>query len=187
MGRTLWLLRHAKTVEHPPPGGRDRDRRLSPRGERDADALCRSLKEGALGAPLPAFVIASPAARTQATAKRVFHSLDQSIPIATDQRLYHATPDDVLEIIRELPDDIESACIVGHNPTIQCLSLDLVAEQLRDEPHPGAVRYPPGTLSIVEVPISRWGACTWGEGSLTVFRFPPREGEQDQGNQGEGL
>jgi phosphohistidine phosphatase len=180
MGRTLWLLRHAKAVEHPPPGGRDRDRRLSPRGERDADALCQSLSSGELEVAVPDYVIASPAARTLATAKRAFHALEPPIPIATDQRLYHATPDDVLEIIRELPDDVESACIVGHNPTIQCLSLDLVAEQLRDEPHPGASRYPPGTLSILEIPIARWQECTWGEGALTVFRIPPREGRDGE-------
>ena len=37
--RTLWLLRHAKTVTDPPPGGTDFDRVLAPRGRRDATAL----------------------------------------------------------------------------------------------------------------------------------------------------
>ena len=40
-GRTLWLLRHAKTVTDPPPGGDDFDRVLAPRGRRDAKALGR--------------------------------------------------------------------------------------------------------------------------------------------------
>ena len=39
--RTLWLLRHAKTVTDPPPGGTDFDRVLAPRGRRDATALGR--------------------------------------------------------------------------------------------------------------------------------------------------
>ena len=38
-GRMLWLLRHAKTVTDPPPGGADFDRVLTPRGRRDAAAL----------------------------------------------------------------------------------------------------------------------------------------------------
>ena len=37
--RTLWLLRHAKTVADPPAGGADIDRVLAPRGRRDATAL----------------------------------------------------------------------------------------------------------------------------------------------------
>ena len=39
--RTLWLLRHAKAVTDPPPGGSDFDRVLAPRGRRDATALGR--------------------------------------------------------------------------------------------------------------------------------------------------
>ena len=31
----------------------------------------------------------------------------------------------MLEILRELPDEIEVAGVVGHNPTLHCLSLDL--------------------------------------------------------------
>ena len=41
MPRTLWLLRHAKTVTDPPHGGTDFDRVLAPRGRRDATALGR--------------------------------------------------------------------------------------------------------------------------------------------------
>ena len=39
--RILWLLRHAKAVTDPPPGGSDFDRVLAPRGRRDAAALGR--------------------------------------------------------------------------------------------------------------------------------------------------
>jgi phosphohistidine phosphatase len=175
MAKHLWLLRHAKAVEHPPPGGRDRDRKLSSRGERDAEALGAVLRSAGLGHELPDYVVSSPASRTYATATRAFHQLAPAVPIATDQRLYRATPDDVLEIVRQLPDEVQCACVVGHNPTIHCLSLDLVAEAIEDEPHPGAAQYPPGTLSVIMLPVGSWAKCSWGEGRLEHFWTPPRE------------
>ena len=69
--RTLWLLRHAKTVTDPPPGGSDFDRVLAPRGRRDATALGRlfagrgeGLGPALEGVPLPTVALVSPAART---------------------------------------------------------------------------------------------------------------------------
>ena len=37
--RLFWLLRHAKTLADPPKGGGDHERKLAPRGRKDADAL----------------------------------------------------------------------------------------------------------------------------------------------------
>ena len=76
--RTLWLLRHAKTVTDPPPGGADFDRVLAPRGRRDATALGRlfagageGLGPSLKGVPRPEIALVSPAARTAATAELV--------------------------------------------------------------------------------------------------------------------
>ena len=70
--RTLWLLRHAKAVADPPPGGEDFARVLAPRGRRDAEALGRLIGPGGKGlglgkVRLPQVVLSSPAARTAAT------------------------------------------------------------------------------------------------------------------------
>ena len=69
--RTLWLLRHAKAVTDPPPGGSDFDRVLAPRGRRDAAALGhlfagrgQGLGPALKGVPLPGVALVSPAART---------------------------------------------------------------------------------------------------------------------------
>ena len=76
--RTLWLLRHAKAVTDPPPGGSDHDRVLAPRGRRDASALGRlfaghgeGLGPDLKGVPPPAVALVSPAARTAQTADLV--------------------------------------------------------------------------------------------------------------------
>ena len=65
-------------------------------------------------------------------------------------------PTTSLEILRELPElDEPVVAVVGHNPTIHCLSLDLVSELSLDGPHPALNAYPPGTLSIIELPIEQ--------------------------------
>src|SRR5580698_2894296 len=79
-GRTLWLLRHAKAVADPPPGGDDFDRVLSPRGRRDAEALGRLIGPSGKGLglgkiQLPAVAFVSPAARTTTTAELVLRGM----------------------------------------------------------------------------------------------------------------
>jgi phosphohistidine phosphatase len=167
MAKMLWLLRHFHAVSEPLSGGRDRDRRLSSKGAAAARELGGLLAEGAIDLPLPECVLVSPAVRTRSSAEGVFQDRAELIG---DARLYHATPDDVLDIVRELPDELTVVGIVGHNPTIHCLSLDLVTEHTLEGAHPAATSYPPGTLSIVELPIDRWAEASFGEGALRLQR-----------------
>jgi len=167
MAKMLWLLRHFEALETPPTGGRDRDRVLSPAGAEAAEVLAETLQREALPGWPPQLVLASTAARTQATAKTVFSRQAQ---IHNDGRLYHAIPDDVLEILREVPDEVDVLAIVGHNPTIQCLSLDLVDERLAHGVHPPASTYPPGMLTMIELPIASWSKVAFHEGALVATR-----------------
>lgn len=128
---------------------------------------------GAFG-PVPELVVVSPAARTQATAHAAFDRLARPVPFDTDHRLYRATPDDVLEIVRTFPDDADVAAIVGHNPTIHCLAIDLVVDEPLDGPHPLSSHYPPGTLSVVSMEIASWSSCAWDEGALVSYHVPAK-------------
>ena len=132
--RILWLLRHAKTVTDPPPGGSDYDRVLAPRGRRDATALGRlfagdekGLGPALEGVPRPTVALVSPAARTTATATLVFEDVSAPPQRRLEEGLYGADPQEVLELLRLLPDDVGAAMVVGHNPTAQSLSQGLVS------------------------------------------------------------
>ena len=117
--RTLWLLRHAKTETDPPPGGTDFDRVLAARGRRDATALGRLFAGGTerLDVPrsvhLPAVVLVSPAARTAATADLVLAKLSSPPEVRPEKVLYNAEPDEVLEQLHSLEDDVDSALCQG--------------------------------------------------------------------------
>ena len=133
-GRTLWLLRHAKTVTDPPPGGADFDRVLAPRGRRDATALGRlfagageGLGPGLDAVPRPKIALVSPAARTAATAELVLAEVADPPEYRLEKSLYEADPEEVLAFVRDLPDDVDAAMVVGHNPTAHALSQGLLS------------------------------------------------------------
>jgi phosphohistidine phosphatase len=135
-GHTLWLLRHAKTVADPPKGGVDFDRRLTPRGRRDAVALAELLgRDGAglglpePGVPLPEVALVSPAARTQATAELVLAELDSPPRRQLVPSFYNADPEEILDELRALDDGVRSVMVVGHNPTAHALSQGLITKK----------------------------------------------------------
>jgi phosphohistidine phosphatase len=127
-GRVLWLLRHAKAVVEPPPGGGDHERPLSAKGRRDADALGRRLGEDGdrldLGA-FPELVLCSTATRTRQTAERVMAELSQPPPVEYLRVLYEASPADVVEQLHAVDAAVGSVMVVGHNPTIEILASTL--------------------------------------------------------------
>lgn len=175
MARTLWLLRHAQAVNNPPPGGRDRDRRLSPRGEKQVVDLAEIVEGGGLGLGSPALILTSPATRTRATAEGVFARRGGDVAVATDRRLYQATPDDLLDIIHEVPEEITSLGVVGHNPTIHCLVIDLVEVARPGGLAPPSRSYPPATLSVIEFDVASWEEISWSSGSLRILETPAEQ------------
>jgi phosphohistidine phosphatase len=180
-GRTLWLLRHAKTVADPPPGGSDFDRVLAPRGRRDATALGRlfagageGLGPGLKGVPRPQVALVSPAARTVATAELVLADMADPPQCRFDEGLYGAEPDEVLAALRALPDDVLAAMVVGHNPTAHALSQGLLSP--RDKKGlSSAVRhgFPTCALGVYSFRVDHWADVDAGKAKLAALLAPP--------------
>jgi phosphohistidine phosphatase len=176
--RTLWLLRHAKAVADPPDGGDDFDRILAPRGRRDAAALGRlvggdgaRLEIGEVDLPQVAFV--SPAARTMATADLVLeHVAGLRREAPTD--LYGGDPEDVLDHLRSLGDDVTSAAAVLHNPTALALARGLLAADDSDGLDRVVRRgFPTCALGIYRLEVARWADVAGRCAVLVDLRIPP--------------
>lgn len=134
MLRALILLRHAK-AEPLAPGGTDFERKLTERGEHDADRIGAMLKEA--GAR-PTRVLSSPAPRALATAERALKHLGRA-PLETDQEIFEATPNELLEVLARHR-DAHQVLLVGHNPGMSELASLLVhgrSEELRSLPTAG--------------------------------------------------
>jgi phosphohistidine phosphatase len=185
-GRTLWLLRHAKAVADPPTGSDDFDRALAPRGRRDGAALGRLIGQRGKGhklgkvpgkVPLPQVALVSPAARTTATAEIV---LDKGAP---DARLefpadfYGADPNVVLTRLGELDDDVSSAMVVGHNPTMQALAVGVLASDDKDGRDQLVRRgFPTCALAVIRLDVVEWADVGAQCGRLYDLFTPPFDG-----------
>ncbi len=179
--RTLWLLRHAKTVTDPPPGGTDFDRVLAPRGRRDATALGRlfagngaGLGPVLKGTPRPTVALVSPAARTAATAELVLAGMDQPPECRLDEAFYGAEPEEIIGFMENLPDDAPAAMVVGHNPTAHSLSQGLLSP--RDKEGLSLVArlgFPTCALGVYTFDVEHWADVAARSASLVTLLIPP--------------
>jgi phosphohistidine phosphatase len=121
--RTLILLRHAKSSWSGDES--DIDRPLAKRGRRQAPEAGRWL-----AAEIDRIDVAalSPSRRTRDTWELVAAELTVPPPAHIDDRLYGATSADLLGVVRELPDDLETVVVVGHNPGIEDLAARLTGQ-----------------------------------------------------------
>jgi phosphohistidine phosphatase len=123
--KTLFLVRHAKSSRDDPTLA-DSDRPLNERGMRDAARVGEKL---ARSDARPDLLLSSPARRALTTAEIVAGKLDyRRKDIVVDDRLYAATPDDLLAVVRELDDKAKRVMLFGHNPELTELAHRLSAK-----------------------------------------------------------
>jgi phosphohistidine phosphatase len=176
--RTLWLLRHAKAVADPPPGGTDFDRVLAPRGRRDATALGgrigRRGKGLGLGRHLPEVALVSAAARTTATAELVCAGMAAPPRLERRRDLYGAEPEEVVALLRALGDEVSTVLVVGHNPTMQALGLGLLSPDDTDGRDVAVRRgFPTCALGIYEFGAAAWRDVGARGARLAGLFIPP--------------
>ena len=93
-----------------------------------------------------------------------------------EEDLYGADPDEVLAFLRALPDDVDAAMVVGHNPTAHALSQGLLSP--RDKKgRQLAVRhgFPTCALGVYTFKADRW-ADVAAEAKLVAIMAPPYGG-----------
>lgn len=147
--KTLFLLRHAKSDY--PSGTRDFDRPLNPRGRAAALKMGEELRRLGLAAD---HILASPAARVKETLGLVSDGYGGRMPVDYREDLYLAAPETLIALIAATDDDHDGLLIVGHNPGLQQLALQLGG----DGPARDAIlaKYPTGALTEIALPVDRW-------------------------------
>jgi phosphohistidine phosphatase len=120
--RTLLLMRHGKS-DWSAGAVDDFSRPLSRRGRRNSRRIGLWISEHGLR---PDILIASPAARTLQTATLICKALH--LPpeqIVQEEDLYLAGLATLLDIIRQLPASAHTAMLIGHNPGMETLLVNL--------------------------------------------------------------
>ena len=159
--RRLLLIRHAPAAAGPV----DVDRPLTGDGARRATAIGAWLEQ--VGSA-PDRVLVSPARRAQQTWELA------GVPVepVVDPRILDNTVEALLAAIREIPDDVRSVAVVGHNPSIGELSAVLDGGQGSAEARRAVDRgFPAGGVAVFSLPGS-FAALAPGAATLSDFAVP---------------
>ena len=158
--KTVFLIRHAKSSWEN-PGLSDIERPLNKRGLRDAPFMAKLIKGKNIK---PDKLISSPANRAFTTAQ--YFSKELEVPekaIVIRKEIYHAYPEEVLRIIRNLDDDDNVVFLFGHNPCFTSLANRFSSEYIPNVPTCGIVK--------VEAKVEKWSDFE-KQGKLGAFHFP---------------
>ena len=164
---TLSLFRHAKSAWDNPGLG-DFDRPLAPRGEKAAPRMGRFMAREGLE---PGVVLCSTAARARQTLELAAAEWKSSPEILYEEGLYHAGPADMLRAVRSLGDTYDHAMLIGHNPGMHSLALNLTGEGNEADLEAVQFKFPTAALAVIDFDGS-WAALSTGEGRLRMFVVP---------------
>lgn len=130
------------------------------------------------GVPRPALAICSAAVRTRQTADLVAKATGGRLPVDTYRSLYDAGTDVVLGYVCEIDNAVESALVVGHNPTMYQVAFELVGDgdddrSAADRAALESHRFPTCALAVLTLDVQAWEDITPGCGALAGIFKPP--------------
>jgi phosphohistidine phosphatase len=165
--RRIALLRHAKSDW--PEGLADELRPLAPRGRRDAPTAGVAL-ESRVG--IPDRVLVSPAVRAVQTWELAAGAMSERSVTEIVPTMYNASVDELLQLLRELDDEVTTVALVGHNPATAQLAAALSDSRGDDDSMARmAAKYPTAGLAVLETE-ENWTDLAAGTCRLMSFEAP---------------
>lgn len=165
--RRLVVLRHAKSAW--PDGVPDHERPLAPRGRRDAPVAGRVLAEKDC---LPDLALCSTAVRARQTWESASAQWGTPPPVRYASRVYAAEVGELLDVLREVPDEVRTLLLVGHNPGLEELVLDLAGDALGDALDDVRTKFPTSAIAVLSWHGDSWASLAPGTALLTDMIVP---------------
>ncbi len=165
--RRLMLLRHAKT-ERAEPGEPDRERRLTKRGRADAPVTGAYMARHGL---IPDLALISPAVRAQETWKLVAACFARPPQAVSEERIYNAGAGALIALIAATRGP-RSLLVVGHNPGIHDLAVQLIAAGDAQARERVTEKLPTAGLVVIDLAFDDWSRLHAGVGRLERFVTP---------------
>jgi phosphohistidine phosphatase len=167
---TLCLLRHAKAGSDK-PGVRDIDRVLAPRGRSAAPRIGRFIADHHME---PDLVLCSTAERTRETAGLVLAEFSHRPEVVYTEDLYLAEPEQIRAVIESRSQGRKRIMVIGHNPGLQELALELAGAGRRADLEAIRMKFPTAGLAVLNFTATRWQDATPKTGILRLFMSPRR-------------
>ncbi len=161
--KKLYLVRHAKS-SWKNENLKDLERPLNKRGKRDAPFMGELLAKKNVR---PDAVYSSPAVRAFDTAQLITGKLelpDETIELMPE--IYEAGMGELLEIIRELPDEKQNVMLVGHNPGMTSLC-NYISDKYFEN-------IPTAAIAEIQFDLETWKDVKMESGKLLSFEFPKK-------------
>ena len=110
--KSVILFRHGKS-DWDAKYDSDHDRPLAKRGIRDAKRMGKFLSKRA---EVPELILLSTALRTRETTKLAMKAGSWDVDIKLEKKIYEASLEEIINIIKNQDDKYNSICLVGHEP-----------------------------------------------------------------------
>ncbi|MFK7821425.1 MAG: histidine phosphatase family protein [Planctomycetaceae bacterium] len=160
--KTLLLIRHAKS-SWDNPAMDDHERPLNKRGLKTAPRMGQLIADEGLK---PDIIVSSTAVRAATTAEVIAEECGYDRDIQFTDDLYLAPPSAYLDLLSTLPDDYNSAMLVGHNPGISELVSSMCGEH---------VDMPTAALAHTQSENQSWKAFETSSDADLVNFWRPKE------------
>jgi phosphohistidine phosphatase len=162
--RTLVVMRHAKAEQ---AASSDAERPLTARGHDDAATAGGWLRDQGVD---PDAALVSAAVRTRETWEQVAGAAGWTLEPTFDDGLYAADTDTALDLVRLLDDEVVTAVVVGHNPTMHSLAqtLDDGEGDLEATHEMMLGTFPTGATAVLTF-TGPWGDLAPGRASLSGY------------------
>jgi phosphohistidine phosphatase len=159
----LLLLRHAEAVAR---AGTDLERRLADVGRAGAARMGAYFRKSGLA---PDLAIVSPALRTRET----FEIVELELPLRPKARLepslYNASLGALHALLAQVPSNVGTLLIVGHNPSVAEFACALAGDGDGDGFAGMRRSFPAPSLVVIDFPGSDWADISEGRGRLDRF------------------
>lgn len=151
--KTVFIVRHAKS-SWDEPGVADHNRPLLESGIKKTKLVIDFLKKKNV---LPGLIITSTARRAKDTAFLIADGLGYPQPkIIFDEKMYHASPDTIMDELYALNDGINSVMIFGHNPALTYFVNQFLEPTIANLPTSGVVAIEFDTDKWVEIAAAKY-------------------------------
>jgi phosphohistidine phosphatase len=174
--RRLILFRHAKAEPH---GVRDddHDRVLTEEGLEAARGMGAWLESEGM---VPDLVICSSSARTRQNWKEAKKAFDPEPPVIFEDLIYEASPEMLLEVVRNTDGDVQTLMLVGHNPGMEALTLILAESAEPDVAERFEKKFPTAGIAVLDFEDTPWAALEEKTAWLYAFETPKHLGLKDE-------
>jgi len=166
--KRLLLLRHAKSCWDDPELS-DFDRPLAPRGEAATPRIAAYMARKLLA---PELALCSAAQRTRQTWTLLAAALPAPCRMKPMRSLYLAPPSRLLTTIRRTPDGIGCLLLIGHNPGLHSLALQLAGDGKAKALARLATKFPTAALVQLDFELPNWRDIAPGYGRVVRFVRP---------------